>query len=52
MTGGLIVATGKTDHSNPFVPERMIGKISALERMVLLLQMSGILRIAVVGDEM
>lgn len=51
MTGGLIVATGKTDHSNPFVPERMIGKISALERMVLLLQMSGIRRIAVVGDE-
>lgn len=51
MTGALIVATGKTDHSTPFVPEREIGKISALKRMVLLFQMSGIREIAVAGDE-
>ena len=51
MTGALIIATGKTDHQSAFAPERQIGRISALERMVLLLQMTGIRRIAVVGDE-
>lgn len=51
MTGALIIATGKTNHDSQFVPERQIGKISALERMVLLLQMVGIRCIAVVGDE-
>ena len=51
MTGALIITTGNTDHQNPFVPERQIGKISALERMVLLFQMSGIRCITVVGDE-
>lgn len=51
MTGALIIATGKTDHQSAFAPERKIGRISALERMVLLLQMTGIRRIAVVGDE-
>lgn len=51
MTGALIIATGKTDHQSAFAPERQIGRISALKRMVLLLQMTGIRRIAVVGDE-
>ncbi len=45
MTGALIIATGKTDHQSAFAPERQIGRISALERMVLLLQMTGIRRI-------
>ena len=51
MTGALITTVGKTNHKNSFSPERQIGGISALERIVLLLQMAGIKRIAVVGDE-
>lgn len=51
MIGALIITTGKTDHPNLFMPERQIGNISALERMVLLFQMAGIRYITVVGDE-
>lgn len=51
MTGALIITTGRTDHKSSFMPERQIGKISALERMVLLFQMAGIQCITVVGDE-
>lgn len=51
MTAALIIAAGKTDHKDTFSPEKQCGRISSLERMVLLFQLSGIQRIAVVGDE-
>lgn len=51
MTAALIIAAGKTDRKHRFSPEKQFGRISALERMVLLFQLSGIQRIVVVGDE-
>ena len=51
MTAALIISAGRTDHKDRFSPERQIGKISAIERVVLLLKVAGIQRIVVVGDE-
>lgn len=51
MTSALIIAVGKTNHHNPFTPEKQIGTITAIERIALLLQTSGIQRIVVICDE-
>lgn len=51
MTAAIIVTAGKTDRKNRFSPERQLGRISALERIVTLFQLSGISRIVVIGDE-
>lgn len=51
MTAAVIVTAGRTDRKNSFSPERQLGKISALERIVALFQLAGISRIVVVGDE-
>ena len=51
MAAALIIAGGKTDRKDKFSPEKQIGRITAIERIVLLLRLSGIQRIVVVGDE-
>lgn len=51
MAAALVISAGRTDRKDRFSPERQIGRISALERIVLLFQMTGIRRIVVVGDE-
>lgn len=51
MTAALIIAAGKTDRKDRFSPEKQIGRISAIERVVLLFKLAGIQRIVVVGDE-
>lgn len=51
MTAALIIASGKTSGRKKFEPEKIIGTISALERITLLFQKAGIRRIVVVCDE-
>ena len=51
MTAALIIAAGKTDRKDRFSPEKQIGRITAIERVVLLFKLAGIQRIVVVGDE-
>lgn len=51
MTAALIIAAGKTDRKDRFSPEKQIGRLSAIERIVLILKQAGIRRIVVVGDE-
>lgn len=51
MTAALIISTGKTDHKIKFSPERQIGGMTAVERIILLFKMIDIDRIVVVGDE-
>lgn len=51
MTAALIIAAGKTDRKDRFQPEKQLGAITALERIVTLFKLAGIRRIVVVGDE-
>ncbi|MDO5134677.1 MAG: NTP transferase domain-containing protein [Eubacteriales bacterium] len=51
MTAALVISAGRTDGKKRFSPERKIGRISAIERIVLLLKVAGIQRIVVVSDE-
>lgn len=51
MTAALIVAAGQTAGKARFEPEKKIGTITALKRIVMVLQQAGIRRIAVVCDD-
>ncbi|WMJ78057.1 MULTISPECIES: NTP transferase domain-containing protein [unclassified Sedimentibacter] len=51
MTAALIIAAGKTERRDKFSPEKQVGRITAIERIVLLFKLAGIQRIVVVGDE-
>ena len=51
MTAALIIASGKTNTKTAFEPAKMIGSITAVERIAILLQQAGIQRIAVVCSE-
>ncbi len=51
MTGALVITAGNKDSKNRFFPEKRIGSISALERIVAVLKDAGINRIAVVESE-
>lgn len=51
MTAALVIAAGKTAHKNRFSPEKRIGRITAIERIVVILKMAGIRRIVVMGEE-
>lgn len=51
MTAALIISAGRTDRKNGFSPEKQVGRISAMERIVLQLQRAGIRQIVVIGDE-
>ena len=51
MTAALIIAAGRTDTKDRFSPEKKVGTITAIERIVLQLQGSGIRRIAVICGE-
>ncbi len=51
MTAALIVAAGKRSGRDSFEPGLKIGTISAIQRIVLLLQQSGIKDIVVCGEE-
>lgn len=51
MTAALIIASGRTNGRDNFVPEKKIGTISAIERVALLYQKAGIQRIVVVCEE-
>lgn len=48
MTAALIIAAGKTSQKEVFRPEKEIGTISAIQRIALLFQQTGIRRIVVV----
>ncbi len=51
MTAALIIASGKRSGRDPFDPGRKVGAISAIRRIVLLLQQAGIRKIAVCGED-
>lgn len=51
MTAALIIAAGKKSGKDGFQPEKEIGTISAIQRIALLFQQTGIRRIVVVGSE-
>ncbi len=51
MTAALIIATGKRSGRDAFDPGLKVGTISAIERIVLLFQQSGIKEIVVCGEE-
>ena len=51
MTAALIIAAGKTNRKDKFSPEKQLGRITALERIVMLFKLAGIQRIVVIGDE-
>ena len=51
MTAALIIASGKTSGRDSFAPEKKIGTITAIERIVLLYLKAGIHRIVVVCEE-
>lgn len=51
MTAALVISAGRTDRKDRFSPEKQIGHISAIERIALLFQLTGIRQIVVVGDE-
>lgn len=51
MTAALIIAAGKTDSRAGFAPEKQIGALNALERIVKTFRLAGIRRIVIVGDE-
>lgn len=51
MTAALIIAAGRTDSKDNFSPEKKIGTITAIERIVLQLQTTGIRCIVVICDE-
>lgn len=51
MTAALIIASGRTDSKTSFEPSKMIGTITAVERISISLQQAGIQRIVVVCDE-
>lgn len=51
MTAALIIASGKTNNKTNFEPAKVIGTITAVERVSILLQQAGIQRIVVVCDE-
>ncbi len=50
MTGALIIAAGRRSGKDSFTPEQKIGTISAVERIALLFQRSGIRTIGVCGQ--
>lgn len=51
MKAALVIAAGKTDRKDKFFPEKQVGGITAIERIVLLFKLAGIQRIVVVEDE-
>ncbi len=51
MDAALIISAGKTNQKDRFTPEKLIGRITAIERIALLFEMCSIDRIVVVGDE-
>ena len=51
MIAALIIAAGKTSHGESFEPERELGTIPAIQRIVRIFQRSGMDRIVVVFDE-
>ncbi|MBS6195399.1 MAG: NTP transferase domain-containing protein [Clostridiales bacterium] len=51
MTTALIVASGKTNSKTKFEPTKVVGTITAAERIFILLRQAGIQRIVVVSDE-
>lgn len=48
MTAALIIASGKTNRNTNFEPTKLIGSITAVERVAILLRQAGVERIAVV----
>lgn len=51
MTAALIIAAGQTERKARFAPEKKIGTITALRRIVMVLQQAGIRRIVVICDD-
>ena len=51
MIAALIIATGKTAYKEGFTPQKEVGAIPALQRIVMLFQRAGIERIVVICDE-
>ena len=51
MLAALIIAAGKTTRRNSFEPQKEVGSISAIQRIIMLFQRAGIDRIVVVCDE-
>lgn len=51
MTAALIIAAGQTEGKARFEPEKKIGTITALKRIVMVFQQAGVRRIAVVCDD-
>ena len=51
MISALIIATGKTKHKDSFEPKKIIGSITAVERIKISLEQAGINKIVVVGAE-
>lgn len=51
MTAAMIIASGKTKNKTNFEPAKVIGSITAVERVTILLQQAGVQRIVVVCDE-
>lgn len=51
MTAALIIAAGQTERKARFAPEKKIGTITTLRRIVMVLQQAGIRRIVVICDD-